>query len=255
MKTTVGVLLVACVLTGGCKELTRSSGPTATATPTGSVTVGVAVPTGLAVAVARDSALVTWNKPSVGIAPRAYELRLDAQKATRIPAGATSHRLRGLMPGSKHTVWLATVGAAGRSLEVSAPFTMPAAPVATKPSAAPTAPPAAVPRRSPSGRLVIVGYQRLPHAQQTRYGCDRLYVTLANQSDTPIKTVGVGFSTYWGGEQLGDGTQPGRNVTVTRQQTIAAGARQTLQFDVCLPEKKTRNVYAEPVGTTWLWAS
>jgi len=244
-------LVLACVFASGCQKMVSTSASPA-ATPGRSGNVGAAAPFGLDVVVARNQALVTWNKSSVGPSPRGYELRLDSLAPVRLPASATSHRLSGLKPGTDHTVSLVAISPAGRSPTVTAEFSVAAAPTITSaPKAAPA--PAAAPR-VPKGQVVIDRFDRLPAAQQTRYGCDRVAVTLANRSDTAVKTVTVGFVTYWGAEKLGSGTQRGRNVTLTQQKTIAAGALRTLNFDVCLPEKKTRNVYAEPVSTTWVWA-
>jgi hypothetical protein len=249
VRRTTALLLLAPLLVTGCKELTSAD---AAPTPTGSVSTstGVALPVDLAVAVSKQTAVVTWRRPSAGAPVRAYELRLDARQPVRLAATATSHRLTGLAAGSQHTVALVAVTAAGRSPAVTALFTLPEAPVA--PTAAPPRGGVTTGSVTPKGEVVIDRFERL--RDQTRYGCDRLAVTLHNRSTAPVRSVTVGFVTYWGGEQLGSGTQRGRDISLTQERPIAAGAKQTLRFDVCLPEKKTRNVYGQPVSTRWVWA-
>jgi len=105
------------------------------------------------------------------------------------------------------------------------------------------------------GKVLIDGFERFPQSQQNRYGCDRLRVTLLNRSTATVSSVTVGFMTYWYPENdSGTGTRNGRDVTINRSVAIPAGAKQVLAYDVCLPEHRTRNVFAEAVSTSWVWA-
>ena len=131
----------------------------------------------------------------------------------------------------------------------------PATAVAPK-AAQPVAPVAAspIPERRPRGNAELVSYRRLPNSQQDRYGCDRLVVTIANRSDTPISDVTVTFGTTWYGEAMPPPpSQPGREVTIERSAGIGAYGEAALSFDVCLPEKQTSNVFAAPRSLEWTW--
>ena len=135
----------------------------------------------------------------------------------------------------------------------------PAKQAAPPPAARPTPTRPATPPRTgpaPTGKVVFDGFRRLPQSQQTRFGCDRLVVTLANRSTAAVASVRVGFVTWWyPDEEIGTGiAHEGRKVTLIRRLTLAAGAKKPIPFDVCLPEKKTRNVFAEPESTSWVWA-
>lgn len=112
------------------------------------------------------------------------------------------------------------------------------------------------PKAAPTGRVLIDSFKRRPRVEQTSFGCDRLLVTLVNRSTAAVASVSVGFVTYWYRDsEIGSGdNHKGRNVALTRKVAIAVGAKKQLAFDVCLPEHNTKNVFAEPVSTSWVWA-
>lgn len=146
---------------------------------------------------------------------------------------------------------LATPSRSGKATPARQATSAPAArPTPTRPRTTPPTGPA------PTGTVVVEGFKRLHQSQQTRFGCDRVVVTLANRSTAAVTAVSVGFATWWyPDEEIGTGiAHEGRKVTVTRRLALAVGAKKPVLFEVCLPEKKTRNVFAEPESTSWVWA-